>query len=175
MESVTTFRRTGLSALLADYATANVWAHRRYAAWLQDQPAALLEQAVPSSFPGIRATLIHIWHTEQFWLSVLEQTALPASFRWGVFEGTAAEIFAGLVQQSEALERYVHAQDEQALAEERLLDRPWAKGSRPQYDFIQHCLTHSAYHRGQIVSMSHQLGIKGALISDYGAFLMFPG
>lgn len=85
------------------------------------------------------------------------------------------EVFEGLIAQSAALEQYVHSLDEAAFLQEKVLDTAWAKGSRPQYDFIQHCISHSAYHRGQIVTMSHQLGITGAPITDYNAFLMFPG
>jgi len=35
--------------------------------------ADLIEKEVASSFPGIRGTLIHIWDTERFWLSVIKR------------------------------------------------------------------------------------------------------
>jgi uncharacterized damage-inducible protein DinB len=160
----------GLAGLMHNLVSSNHWAHKRYVEWLAPKPIALLEQEIPSSFPSIKRTLVHIWATERFWLAVLQKAAYPP---WmNDYVGPIEEVFAGLLQQSEAFAHYVHSQNEPALLEERALDTPWAKGSRRQYDFITHCMSHSAYHRGQVVTIGRNLGLEDAPMTDYNAFLM---
>ena len=50
------------------------------------------------------------------------------------------------------------------------LDAPWAKGELARYEFIQHMINHSTYHRGQLVTMGRVLGITDAPGTDYNFF-----
>jgi len=68
---------------------------------------------VPSSFPGIIKTFVHIWDTERFWLSVLKATPPPTSFRQG-FEGTNEEVLVGLIKHSEDFSNHVHSLNQSA-------------------------------------------------------------
>ncbi len=62
-----------LASLIRDYAAYNQWANATLADWLCAKPEALLEQEVVSSFPSIRATLVHILNTQDWWLANLKQ------------------------------------------------------------------------------------------------------
>jgi uncharacterized damage-inducible protein DinB len=43
---------------------------------------------------------------------------------------------------------------------------------RPRVELLQHCLNHSTYHRGQIVSIGHQVGLKDAPMTDYMYYVL---
>lgn len=165
----------GFIDLIRKQSTANLWANERYVNWLKSEPKDILSKTVPSSFPSIQETLIHIWDVERYWLAIIRQNSLPESFRLNGFDGTLDDVFAGLIQKSKDFKTYVYSLDEDALLEVRKLDTPWVKGTQPQYDFILHCMTHSTYHRGQIVTIARNLGVEeGIPMGDYNAFLMMP-
>ena len=163
---------TGLLSLIRNYVACNLWANERIVEWLKPQVPELLEENVPSSFPSIKATLVHMLDTERFWLSVVQQ-APPVFFR-DEFTGRNEELFCGIVEQSKEFETYVNSLTEDLILENRYLDTPWVKGERPQFDFILHVINHSTYHRGQVTTIAHNVGIKGAPMTDYNAYLMMP-
>ena len=161
-----------LYSLMKNYVASNLWANEQYVNWLRPHPIELIEQIIPSSFPGIKGTLVHIWDTERFWLSVLEETPPPPSFRQHGFDGSTEAAYLGIVDQSRKFLDYLNSINEKELLKECKLDTPWVKGSLPKYEFVQHSINHSTYHRGQIVTMAHHLGIKGAPMTDYNFYNM---
>lgn len=61
-----------LGSLVRDYATYNAWANKTLVEWLKTKPSELMDSVVPSSFASLKETLIHIWDTQRFWLSVIQ-------------------------------------------------------------------------------------------------------
>ncbi len=163
---------SGLLLLVRNYVSANHWANKRIIEWLKPQPEELLEKEIPSSFPSIKKTLVHMWDTERFWLSIVKAQP-PVFFRDG-FTGTKDELFEGVIRQSEEFEAYVNSLTDDSILESRYLDTPWVKGERQQYDFILHVINHSTYHRGQVITIAHNIGVKGAPMTDYNYYLMMP-
>ncbi|GAB4017360.1 DinB family protein [Spirosoma koreense] len=161
-----------VSSLLSDFAAYNHWANSQLVSWLREKPVALLEQYVPSSFPSLKETLVHIWDCERFWLSVIQQVPAPPSFRLTGFAGSVEEVFSELVAQSEALATYVRALSEAALQEVVHFDTPWISGTRTRIEFIQHCLNHSTYHRGQLVTVGRNVGLTDAPMTDYSFYFL---
>lgn len=158
----------GLQKLMNNYAAYNLWANKTLVEWLKKKPSTSLNKEVPSSFPSIVKTLEHLWDTERFWLLVL-QGANPS---WRNFKGTFEEVGLGLLKESESFLMYIHSLTEAELQEECLLDTPWAKGQLPKYEFIQHCFNHASYHRGQIITISRNLGLTDAPNTDYNFYNM---
>ncbi|GAB3320750.1 damage-inducible protein DinB [Larkinella ripae] len=156
-----------LASLVTDYAIYNVWANQQLVDWLKTKPRAVMEQTVPSSFPSLHQTLLHIWDTQRFWLSVLQQVPAPPSFIWVGFEGTVDDIFEGMVEQSAELADYIRSLSEAELQERVVLKTPWAEGIQSRLEFTQHCLNHSTYHRGQVVTIGRNLGLTDAPMTDY--------
>jgi uncharacterized damage-inducible protein DinB len=161
-----------LQKLMINYAQFNLWANKAFADWLKTKPTDILNREVHSSFPSIIKTIVHIWDTERFWLSVLKTLPPPVSFRYKPFEGTDEEGFNGFLHQSEELANYVTLLTEFDLLEECVLDTSWEKERLPKYEFIHHCLNHSTYHRGQIITIGHNTGITDAPITDYHHYNM---
>ncbi len=164
--------KMSLATLTSDFAIYNLWANQRMVDWLRPKPTDLMDKIVPSSFPSLKETLVHIWDTQRFWLSVLKQVPPPQSFRMG-FEGTLDDVFEGIVDQSRELAVYIKFLGEDALVDEVELRTPWASGTKSRAEWIQHCLSHSCYHRGQLVTIARNVGItSGIPMTDYSSYML---
>lgn len=161
-----------LSSLVKDYAAYNLWANRALVEWLKTKPTAALEREVASSFSSIKQTLVHIWDTETWWLGVL-QGAQPESTYGRVFEGLPEEVFAGIVKRSEDFAEFAAMQTEPRLQEICPFSIPYVGDfARPRFEMIQHCMNHSTYHRGQIVTIGRNAGLTDAPMTDFMFYLL---
>ncbi|HWA33022.1 MAG TPA: DinB family protein [Cyclobacteriaceae bacterium] len=172
METTEKTAKMTLTSLTADFAIYNLWANQTMVEWLRPKPAEVLEQIVPSSFPSLKETLVHIWDTQRFWMAVLKQVAPPQSFRMG-FEGTLEDVMEGIVDQSRELAIYIKFLGDDALTEEVELRTPWASGIKSRVEWIQHCLSHSCYHRGQLVTIARNAVITSDIpMTDYSFYML---
>ncbi|GAB3703363.1 DinB family protein [Spirosoma flavus] len=170
--TLATEQKTTLTAAtqIQDFAVYNAWANKRLVDWLQTKSTELMNEIVPSSFPGLKETLVHIWDTERFWLATVQQVEPPRSFRQHGFDGTVADAFNGIVSQSEMFAEYVQSLSDEDLQEDVTLNTPWVTGTEPRTVFLLHCLNHSTYHRGQIVTIGRVLGLTDAPMTDYSFY-----
>jgi uncharacterized damage-inducible protein DinB len=160
-----------IESLLRDYSSFNVWANVETVNWLKSKPLELMEVEMTSSFPTIKLTLLHIWGAEKNWLERLQQVPSPV-FLSQTFEGSTPEVFDGLLKASANMEAFVHALDAEALQSScdfRLLNG--TEDRRVRSEMIHHCLNHSTYHRGQIVTMARTLGLTDPPSTDFMRFL----
>jgi uncharacterized damage-inducible protein DinB len=114
-------------------------------------------------------SLHHIWAVEEYWYSII--------FQKGDFVNLYTsqtliknEIFEGIIKRSKAL-----AEDIQLLSEDQLTQKiavvsPWFQANMERYEYIQHLITHSTYHRGQIVTIGRNVGITDGSMTDYNFF-----
>lgn len=162
-----------VKTLLSDYADFNLWATRAFASWLAAAPAEWLEKELHSSFPTIRFTLLHICGAEEVWLYRMNGQAPPDyRFLTDYFAGSTAEAMAKWVEKAQEFAAYVHALSDAELEEIcafRLLNG--TEDARPRYQMIQHCINHSTYHRGQIITMGRTLGLTDPPPTDYIRFI----
>ncbi|HEY0655541.1 MAG TPA: DinB family protein [Chryseosolibacter sp.] len=173
MVQTTTKFQSVLGTLVRKNASYNVWACNKLIAWLSAKEPDALYHVVPSSFPSIRETLIHMSNTERFWLDVLRQR--PLTFSSSDLEALSLqELFVFVTQLSEDLSIYIDQLSDEQLLEEVSLDTPWVKGSRPRYEFLQHVVNHTSYHRGQIITIGRNLGFTDAPMTDFNYFSMMP-
>jgi uncharacterized damage-inducible protein DinB len=164
------------ASLVKDYTAYNLWANKRIVKWLRSKPAEVVEQKVLSSFSSLRLTLVHIWDVERSWLGRLLQVEMESNYGKD-YDGTLEEVFDVVVQQSEALNVYVQSLTEESLQELTKFMVPirwpeWDEVICPRSQVIQHCLNHSTYHRGQIVTIAHNVGLTDPPTTDYMAFLL---
>lgn len=139
----------------------NVWANKRIIQWLKSNDQNLITQECSSSFSSILKTLNHIWDGELFYLSALKKQPINK-----VWNGSTQDVYQALISQSKAFLEYTETQDIKALEESRSIKIKTIDGIFPQYELIQHCMNHSTFHRGQIVTMGHQLGLNKAPSTD---------
>jgi uncharacterized damage-inducible protein DinB len=158
-----------LQHLMIDYARYNAWANETLINWLNAKPEEVLTQEVPSSFSSIIKTFNHILAVQEFWLAVIQEEPQVAP-RYIAQTFDIDEIKTTLLAQSKAMAEYIAALSEDTLVAMVNLDAPWAKGTKPCYQFLQHVFNHSTYHRGQITTIGRNLGLTDAPMTDYNYY-----
>ncbi|SKC43226.1 DinB family protein [Ohtaekwangia koreensis] len=173
MTQTTVKETSALEGLVKSFASYNRWANTTLVNWLKQKPAELMDKEVASSFPSICLTLIHIWDTERFWLSVLKREPAPPSFRMVGFDGSLEEVYEGIVKHSEQLETYIHSLSDEEVQERVAFYSPWAEGNEPRFEYLLQVLNHSTYHRGQVVTIGRNVGLTDAPMTDYNFYLLY--
>lgn len=151
--------------MATDLTKYNLWANQQFINWLSQKPEAQLHTKVASSFSGILKTLNHIWAIEEYWFSIITKTPDFVN-RYFVEELIPDEIFKGLSNRSQALVSAVENMSEEQINERIKVTSPWFEAELSVYEYLQHLLNHSTYHRGQIVTIGHNAGITDAPGSD---------
>lgn len=165
-------QETTLATLLRNYASYNLWANTQLVHWLQTKPVERMEQEVPSSFPSLRLTLLHIWQIQGWWLGNLQK--VPSDFVYGQpFYGAMEDIFNGIIEQSEAFVAFVESLPDSSLQENYAFSIPTVgEFALSGFEIIQHCMNHSTYHRGQLITIARNLGFTDAPMTDYMFYLL---
>lgn len=144
--------------MLHQYVSYNAWANARLADVLRTLTPAQLDQEIVSSFPSIRKTVFHISDAEQVWLSRLHgfsPTEWPSK---NADSGTAID---GWMNASKTLLEFVEKQPAEFFQSSNTY-RTMAGMERTTKveGMIMHCMNHSTHHRGQLVTMLRQAGVK---------------
>ncbi|WP_062052772.1 DinB family protein [Aquimarina longa] len=137
----------------------NLWANKRLLTWLKTNGQESLTKECQSSFSNILNTVNHILDGQIFYYCILKEQPLERSW-----ENTIEEILKGLIEQSEVFVDYIKSQ--KSLHEFRFLKTKTLEGNFTQSELVQHCMNHSTFHRGQIITMGHQLGLTKAPSTD---------
>jgi uncharacterized damage-inducible protein DinB len=138
----------------------NYWAKARLMSVLETLSDEQFVKDLGSSHGGIHGTLVHIVGAENIWLSgwtdqtvlkLLDRTDYPTLAdvrkKWDDVEREMREFISNLTEENiSAVVRYKTTEGKQF--------------SYPLWQIMQHVVNHSSYHRGQIVTMLRQLGIK---------------
>lgn len=160
-----------LDSLLKDYASFNLWANTRMVNWLREKPAELLYQEVPSSFPSLEKTLLHLWDGQFIWLERLNNRPV-SDFPSKTFSGSASDVFNGLLASSEQFNNFVAALPEEAFSQPRTYRQFNGEDyATPCAEIIQHCMNHGTFHRGQLVTMGRCLGLTDPPKTDFTLYL----
>ncbi len=167
---LTTHKMT-LEFLMKDYVAFNVWANTLFVNWLKSKPLELLDREVPSSFPSLRSTMLHTWSAQDIWLRRLQGSS-PTELVSGTFKGSNTELMDGLLQNSMDFSDFIGSRDSsyfsQKIGYTHTTGIPYEQYTT---EIIQHCMQHSTYHRGQIVTIARNLGLTDPPKSDYIGFV----
>lgn len=142
-----------VAQLLDQYSAYDLWANTRLVERLSQEPEAVLDAVVKSSFPSLRATLLHIRDAEHTWLCRLQ----GVKNNWPAEPDTS---IATLLRHNALLRDHVRTLDEQHV--ERLCTYHDLRGNAHEqsaWQMLMHCFNHSSYHRGQVVTIMRQLGL----------------
>lgn len=163
--------KMNLVSLIQDYANYNLWANKQLVNWLRTQAADAVEREARSSFFSAKQTLVHIWEAERAWLGYLQE--IPFRHSWGEnFTGPPEDAFCSILRQSEELAEYVQLLTESSLQYVCHYSIPSVgEFARARFEMIQHCINHSTYHRGQIVTIGHNVGMESPPMTDYMYYL----
>lgn len=149
-----------MKKILSYYCHYNLWANAKIALFFSDKPEDLLTAPIENSFPSIKKTVLHIHSAEKSWLARLSQDSSNNKQVVDDFPNTQALLIA-LLHTSEQMIKFVDQQAEdffnQTLSYNTWDGNVW---EMPPKIMIQHCTNHSTYHRGQLITLARQLGMK---------------
>ncbi|WP_103070884.1 DinB family protein [Aquimarina sediminis] len=139
----------------------NLWANQRIVDWLLSNEENKLDESCNSSFPTIRLTINHILEAQILYLSILKQIPFSKNY-----DSTAIKTIKILIEQSQEFSDYSSQLEMKELNDFRSVGFKFLSGTFTQAQLIQHCMNHSTYHRGQIITMGHQLELTKAPSTD---------
>ena len=160
-----------MKELMKQQAAFNRWANQQITETIGALPEGVCLQETASSFNSLQKTLIHIWDAESGWwqrLRLQERIELPGK----TFSGTFQEASAGLLSQSKLWEEWVKQASANALdhvIQFHTNKRELVKIKTSQ--LLLHVFNHSTYHRGQLITMLHQLGYPKVPSTDFFLWL----
>jgi uncharacterized damage-inducible protein DinB len=153
--------------LLQQYSAYNAWANQRLVECIQSHPEDIINRAVPSSFPTIYATLLHMWDAESIWWQrlKLQEVVIPPSAK---FEGSVRDVAAALLHQNNLWKNWIDQASAAAIDHVFHYQNTKREQFRqPVYQVLLHMFNHGTYHRGQLVTMLRQLGIDRIPGTDF--------
>lgn len=120
-----------------------------------------LDREMVSSFPSIRKTVYHSWCAEQIWLDRLMLKENPVWMET-VFTGDFDTACSLWQEASANLLDFVNRQfDDRAFDHvTEYYDLKKRSHKTPVKIILQHVFNHATYHRGQLVTMLRQAGVK---------------
>jgi uncharacterized damage-inducible protein DinB len=161
-----------MKELLKQYASYNSWASQRILDVIIALPEEKQLMQLPSSFDSLYKTVLHMLDAENIWwqrMKMQERIIRPSEN----FTGNLQELASNLLQQSKQWEEWV------ANASDLSLDHVFQYYNNkkehfkmPIYQMLQHVFNHGTYHRGQLITMLHQLGVEKLPSTDFSAWTM---
>ena len=160
-----------MKELLLKYADYNIWANNLLIDVLLKLSDEELDKEIISSFPSIRATVYHVWSAEYIWLQRLALVEHPVWLE-GTFTGTMAEACAQWKEASVNLRTFIDKQyDDRMLTHVfQYYDRQKISHKLQVNYVLQHVFNHSTSHRGQLITMLRQVGVKKIPQTDFIVF-----
>ena len=156
-----------LKKLVSDIVLYNHWANEEMTRWLKTLDIKFLYTETASSFKSIDLTIQHMNHAQNFWHAVITQadlSKLDETIRLNAAESNMNE----LLEMSQRMFSVFAAYTEEALYKQVSTGEMF----QSKYDYILHMVNHNSYHRGQIITMSRELGVVENLpTTDYDIFL----
>jgi len=159
-----------MKELLKQYAAYNSWANQRIIEIILQLPEEKQQQTIPSSFPSLQATLLHMWDAESAWwqrLKLQERLIMPSEN----FNGILKDITTGITQLDQQWMDWVSNASESAI--EHVVQYYNSKKEhfkQPVWQIMMHVINHGTYHRGQLVTMLRQLEVQKIPATDFVVF-----
>ncbi len=160
-----------LGTQLSRLAAYNYWANEKCATLILAAGTAKADLVQLSSFPTIRKTVYHIWDAELVWIKRLLQES-PVSWPPSAqFNGTLQEGLDAMLENSKRFIDYMERSTDDSLQATVNYQTIAGKAyTNTVIDMITHCLNHSTYHRGQLITMLRGAGQTAVTSTDYIAF-----
>ncbi|MCW3114269.1 MAG: hypothetical protein JWR18_2665 [Segetibacter sp.] len=156
-----------MKEVLLQYASYHIWANEKIIATVKQLPPDQIDQTVESSFSTLHLNFIHLWESEYFWyqrLLLAENIVSPATDKTLSIDFICNE----WLQQSTQIEQFIIKSKEANLTHVfAYMTTKKQQFKQPVYQVLLHIFNHATYHRGQIVTMLRQLGVKKIPATDF--------
>ena len=155
--------------LLKQFVKYNYWANEKFVSLLVEISPKHLDISVKSSFPSVRKTVFHIWDAEILFLNRLKGVS-PDYFPSRKFPLTTP--IGKMLKTSKEFSEFTEDKEEDYF--NKLCTYKNTHGqefSQPYSELILHCMNHSSFHRGQIITILRGLGYTDFPQTDLIHFL----
>jgi uncharacterized damage-inducible protein DinB len=151
-----------MRTLITQHTSYNAWANAKIVELIK-QHEQLLDTEIKSSFPSLRKTLFHIWDAEYIWLQRLKGESID---NWPSKLFDARIPLDKLTANSRSFHEFAKDKDDAYfLSSTEYKNLKGEVFSTSNHGIVMHCMNHSTFHRGQVVSMLRGLGYEGAVDS----------
>lgn len=158
--------------LLHLYTKYNHWANKKLCLKISEIGNELLDKPIKNSFPSLRKTVYHIWDAESIWMErLLDIKPIDNGWPSDHYTGDFIEAQDLFLKMSERFVDYVANNDETVL-----LSNFSYKGMSGQdftnqrYLSIMHCMNHSSFHRGQLITILKEFDVPDLPGTDFIVF-----
>jgi len=147
-----------MKELLQQFSAYHIWANNQLIQTLLLLSNEAQTREVRSSFNSVQKTILHQWDAESMWwqrMKLEEQVQRPGE----TFTGTFKQATEALQKQSLQWDAFLRAAQKHQLTHEFIYrNTKKEQFKQPVYQVLMHLFNHGTYHRGQLVTMLHQLG-----------------
>jgi uncharacterized damage-inducible protein DinB len=160
-----------LKEVLLQYTAYNYWANHILLTLTETKLGTeSLDKEIISSFPSLRKTFYHLWDAEVIWLKRLRGESLD-DWPSKSFNGNFTEAKAEILAYDKAFMEFVEKSSEEKLSAPFTYHNVEGKVfTNPVWESVLHCMNHSTYHRGQVVTLLRQLQVKEIPATDFIVF-----
>ncbi len=149
-----------MKIILDQLANYELWANTRFVQRLQRESDEVLDQHIPSSFPSLRATLLHIRDAENAWYRRLTNTPMT----WPAEADRSIDNLLKYTVQLHDLVKGYGPSDLESICIYH--DLKGNEHRQTRWQMLLHCFNHSTQHRGQLITMMRTLGLTDIPAND---------
>lgn len=157
-----------MKTILNDYTNYNYWANKKICDLLLSLDESIIEKDILSSFRTIKETIYHVWGAEWLWLLRIEfdgSSLIQSPIK--DFNGSFKEAIESFHKVSDEIIKLVSDTDEKELTRRITYQNLAGKEfTSVFYEIIMHCMNHSTFHRGQIITMLRNAGVTNLFSTD---------
>ena len=157
--------------VIVEHLKYNAWANVQIAKILESLDELLLQKNVASSFKNLSKTMLHIWDAEVIWLKRIQSNPIQ-TWPSSSFKGNKSDLINGFIKSSEELLNFIKDQEHDFIYQKIKYNN--LKGDTFENsveEILFHVVNHGTYHRGQIITILHTLGVSELPSTDLIRFV----
>jgi uncharacterized damage-inducible protein DinB len=160
-----------MKSLLLNYLQYNHWANEKMCNYLSGVDEDEIIANKKAEYQTIKKVILHVADSEQTWLARLNGKNIPHMHKLDS-SGSFAGICSTIRNNSVDFIEFVSGKDDQfLLSVTEYVNLKGKTFSQNNAEIILHCMNHSTFHRGQVMSMLRYVGYTDQSASDFIMFL----
>jgi uncharacterized damage-inducible protein DinB len=164
-----------MKSLLLNYLQYNHWANEKMCNYLSGVDEDEILANKKAEYQTIKKVILHVADSEQTWLARLNGKNIPHMHKLDS-SGSFAGICSTIRNNSVDFIEFVSGKDDQfLLSVTEYVNLKGRTFSQNNAEIILHCMNHSTFHRGQVMSMLRYVGYTDQSASDFIMFLREKG
>jgi uncharacterized damage-inducible protein DinB len=164
-----------MKSLLLNYLQYNHWANEKMCNYLSGVDEDEILANKKAEYQTIKKVILHVADSEQTWLARLNGKNIPHMHKLDS-SGSFAGICSTIRNNSVDFIEFVSGKDDQfLLSVTEYVNLKGKTFSQNNAEIILHCMNHSTFHRGQVMSMLRYVGYTDQSASDFIMFLREKG